>query len=107
MFTHVKSLTFLAIKKLNTSWHENILSIFGCVGMETVLVNHFMEDADLEFNFINTTRFDGPKWTKLPGKYIRGQLTEINELYVKEGMQLLKWTESEHTLTELSRLYTI
>ena len=63
--------------------------------MESVLTNHFLEHAELEFNFIDTNRFDGPKWTKLPGKFIRCQLDEINELYVKEGAQLLKWTQSE------------
>ena len=93
----------LAIKKLNTSWHENILCIFGCVGMESVLTKHFLEDAELEFNFIDIKRFDGPRWTKLPGPYIRSQLAEINELYVEEGQQLLKWTEKEHTLMELSK----
>ena len=98
---------FLAIKKLNTSWHENILSIFGCIGMESVLTNHFLENAELEFNFIDTKRFDGPKWTKLPGKFIRCQLDEINELYVKEGAQLLKWTQSEQTLKALSKPHVI
>ena len=93
----------LAIKKLNTSWHENILCIFGCVGMESVLKKHFLEDAELEFNFIDIKRFDGPRWTNLPGPYIRSQLAEINELYVEEGQQLLNWTEKEHTLMELSK----
>ena len=92
-----------AIKKLNTSWHENILCIFGCVGLESVLTKHFLEDAELEFNFIDIKHFDGPKWTNLPGPYIRSQLAEINELYVEEGQQLLKWTEKEHTLMELSK----
>ena len=92
-----------AIKKLNTSWHENILSIFGCVGLESVLTKHFLEDAELEFNFIDIKHFDGPRWTNLPGPYIRSQLAEINELYVEEGQQLLKWTEENHTLMELSK----
>ena len=71
--------------------------------MESVLTNHFLEDAELEFNFIKTERFDGPKWTYLRSAYIRSQLAEINELYVEEGQQLLKWTEKEHTLMELSK----
>ena len=83
------------------------MSIFGCIGMESILTNHFLENAELEFNFIDTKRFDGPKWTKLPGKFIRGQLDEINELYVKEGAQLLKWTQSEQTLKALSKHHVI
>ena len=71
--------------------------------MESVLTKHFLEDAELEFNFIDIKRFDGPRWTNLPGPYIRSQLAEINELYVEEGQQLLKWTEKEHTLMELSK----
>ena len=71
--------------------------------MESVLTNHFLEDAELEFNFIKTERFDGPKWTHLPSAYIRSQLAEINELYVEEGQQLLEWTGENHTLMELSK----
>ena len=71
--------------------------------MESVLTKHFLEEADLEFNFIDFERFEGPRWTKLPGVYIRSQLAEINELYVEEGQHLLKWTQEEHTLLELSK----
>ena len=101
--SQLKNKQVSAIKKLNTSWHENILCIFGCVGLESVLTKHFLEDAELEFNFIDIKHFDGPRWTNLPGPYIRSQLAEINELYVEEGQQLLKWTEENHTLMELSK----
>ena len=67
------------------------------------MTKHFLEEAELEFHFIETNRFDGPRWSNLPGPYIRSQLAEINELYVEEGQQLLKWTEKEHTLMELSK----
>ena len=71
--------------------------------MESALTKHFLDDAELEFNFIETQRFDGPKWTYLPSAYIKSQLAEINELYVEQGQQLLKWTQEEHTLMELSK----
>ena len=30
-------------------------------------------------NFLDTAKFHGPKWTTLPGAYIRSKLGEIND----------------------------
>ena len=90
---------FSAIQSLSTNWHEDILCLFG---VNLAKLEQFVQDqGEFEINYIDNSKFHGPKWTSLPGAYIRNKLGEINEEFVNEGQNLLIWCQEEHTHSEL------
>ena len=85
--------------KLSTNWHEDILCLFG-VNIEK-LEEFVGGEGELPIHFLNTRKFDGPKWVNLPGAYIRQKLDDINEMFLEEGHALLKWIKQKHTHAEI------
>ena len=85
--------------KLTTNWHEDILCLFG-VNIEK-LEEFVGGEGELPIHFLNTRKFDGPRWVNLPSAYIRQKLDEINELFREEGRALLEWTKEKRSHAEI------
>lgn len=89
----------LAIQALSVNWHEDILCLIG-VNQEK-LEDFVRNEGELKINFLDTTKFHGPKWTSLPGAYIRSKLSEINDEFKSEGTRLVEWAKHMHTHNEI------
>ena len=88
--------------KLTTNWHEDILCLFG---VDFSKFEGFVNgESDLKIHFLNTDKFDGPRWVNLPGAYIRNKLADINDLFKIEGQNLLTWIKNDHSHAEIGKV---
>ena len=89
----------LAIQVLSSNWHEDILCLLGVNQLK--LEQFVQNESDIKIHYLDTIKFHGPRWTTLPGAYIRNKLADINQEFKSEGIELAEWTQSEHTHKEI------
>ena len=98
--THFESLLIRsAIQALSVNWHEDILCLIG-VNQEK-LEDFVRGEGEFQINLLETAKFHGPKWTTLPGAYIRSKLGEINDEFKSEAIRLAEWAKHIHTHNEI------
>ena len=84
---------------MSANWHEDILCL---IGVNQAKLEQFVHnEGEISIHLLDTTKFHGPKWTTLPGAYIRNKLDEMNEEFMSEGVQLAKWAKHEHSHSEI------
>ena len=84
---------------MSSNWHEDILCLFG---VDQAKLEQFVQnEGEISIHLLDTVKFHGPKWTILPGAYIRNKLDEMNGEFLSEGLELAKWTEQEHSHSEI------
>ena len=84
---------------MSSNWHEDILCL---IGVNQAKLEQFVQnEGEISIHLLDTVKFHGPKWTTLPGAYIRNKLDEMNEEFMSEGVQLAKWVKQEHTHSEI------